>query len=189
MLTDVYDDSQWLINLVENLLSITRISEGKMNMTMSPQLVDEVILEALKHINRKGASHNITTDFKEELLLADMDARLISQVIINLVDNAIKYTPDGSDIKISAVKEQDTIYVSVSDNGEGIPDSKKSEVFKMFYTGENKIVDCRRSLGLGLSLCESIVNAHGGQIILTDNKPHGSVFTFTLKVSEVNLNE
>lgn len=189
LLTDVYDDSQWLINLVENLLSITRISEGKMNVSLSPQLVDEVVLEALKHINRKGESHNIITDFGNDLLLADMDARLISQVIINLVDNAIKYTPDGSDIKISAEKTEDTVYISVADNGEGIPDSKKAEVFKMFYTGENKVADCRRSLGLGLSLCESIVNAHGGQITLTDNKPHGSVFTFTLKASEVNLNE
>ena len=189
LLTDVYNDSQWLINLVENLLSITRISEGRMNVTMSAQLVDEVILEALKHINRKGESHNITIDFDDELLLADMDARLISQVIINLVDNAIKYTPDGSEIKISAEKTEDTVYISVADNGKGIPDSKKAAVFKMFYTGENKVADCRRSLGLGLSLCESIVNAHGGKITLTDNKPHGSVFTFSLKASEVNLNE
>lgn len=189
LLTDVYDDSQWLINLVENLLSITRISEGRMNVTMSAQLVDEVITEALKHTNRKGENHNITTDFGDELLLADMDARLISQVVINLVDNAIKYTPDGSNIKIRAEKDKDIIYISVADNGGGIPDDKKQEVFKMFYTGENKVADCRRSLGLGLSLCESIVNAHGGQITLTDNIPNGSVFTFTLKASEVNLNE
>ncbi len=160
-----------------------------MNVTMSAQLVDEVITEALKHTNRKGANHNITTDFGDELLLADMDARLISQVVINLVDNAIKYTPEGSDIKIRAKKDKDIIYVSVADNGGGIPDDKKQEVFKMFYTGENKVADCRRSLGLGLSLCESIVNAHGGQITLTDNKPIGSVFTFTLKASEVNINE
>ncbi len=189
LLTDVYDDSQWLINLVENLLSISRISEGRMNVNMSPQLVDEVVTEALKHTNRKGANHNITTDFGDELLLSDMDARLISQVVINLVDNAIKYTPDGSDIKISTKKDKDIIYVSVADNGIGIPDDKKQEVFKMFYTGENKVADCRRSLGLGLSLCESIINAHGGQITLTDNKPTGSVFTFNLKASEVNLNE
>ncbi len=189
LLSDVYDDSQWLINLVENLLSITRISEGRMNVSMSAQLVDEVVIEALKHTNRKGAKHNITTDFGDELLLANMDARLISQVIINLVDNAIKYTPDGSDIKISAKKDKDIVYVSIADNGDGIPDDKKQEVFKMFYTGENKVADCRRSLGLGLSLCESIVNAHGGEITLTDNQPTGSIFTFTLKASEVNLNE
>ncbi len=189
LLTDVYDDSQWLINLVENLLSITRISEGRMNLTMSAQLVDEVITEALRHIDRKGAKHNIITEFSDELLLANMDARLISQVIINLVDNAIKYTPAGSNIRVGAVKDGNTIKISVADNGPGVPDDEKSEVFRMFYIGENKVADCRRSTGLGLPLCESIVNAHGGKIILTDNEPTGSIFTFTLTASEVNLNE
>ncbi len=189
LLTDVYDDSQWLISLVENLLSVSRISEGRMNMQMSVQLVSEVITEALRHVNRKGAKHNITTDFGDDLLLANMDARLISQVIINLVDNAIKYTPEGSNIKVSAHKDGENIKISVADNGDGIPDEKKTEVFKMFYTGENKVVDCRRSLGLGLSLCRSIVNAHGSEIYLTDNVPSGAVFTFTLKSSEVNLYE
>ncbi len=189
LLTDIYDDSQWLINLVENLLSITRISEGRMNMHISAQLVDEVIAEALRHITRKGASHNITTDLGNALLLANMDARLIIQVIINLVDNAIKYTPSGSEIKITAQSHGNTISISVADNGPGIPDNQKATIFKMFYTGEHKVVDCRRSLGLGLSLCESIINAHGGEIKVTDNQPHGCIFTFTLKASEVNLNE
>ncbi len=189
LLTDVYDDSQWLINLVENLLSITRINEGRMNMTMSPQLVDEVINEALRHIGRNGDTHNITTEFSDELLLADMDARLISQVIVNLVDNATKYTPVGSAIKITASKFDGKILISVVDNGRGIPDDKKADAFRMFYIGESKVADCRRSLGLGLALCESIVHAHGGEITLTDNIPQGCVFTFTLKASEVNLNE
>ncbi len=189
LLKDVYDDSQWLINLVENLLSVTRISEGRMNIKVSAQLIGEVIAEALLHIGRKGENHNITTDFCDDLLLADMDARLICQVVINLVENAVKYTPDGSDIKISTRHEGNTVLVSVADNGPGIDDEKKEDVFKMFYTGENKTSDCRRSLGLGLYLCRSIVNAHGGKITLTDNLPHGCIFTFTLKSSEVHLNE
>ena len=189
LLKDVYDDSQWLINLVENLLSVTRISEGRMNMTVSAQLISEVITEALQHIARKSEKHNISTDFCDDLLLADMDARLICQVIINLVENAVKYTPDGSDIKISTKHKGNTVLISVADNGPGIDADKKEDVFKMFYTGENKTSDCRRSLGLGLYLCKSIVNAHGGEIELTDNKPHGCIFTFTLKSSEVHLNE
>ena len=189
ILGDIYDDSQWLINLVENLLSISRINEGKMNLHMSAQLVDEVVNEALCHIHRKRTDHNITAESSEGLLLANIDVRLIVQVLINLVDNAIKYTPAGSDIKISAKKNGDMIEVSVADNGPGIPDSIKKKVFQMFYTGENKIADSHRSLGLGLSLCESIISAHGGELILADNQPHGCVFTFTLKASEVDLNE
>ena len=187
--TDIFDDSQWLISLVENLLSVTRIEEGRMNFNMSVQLMDEVIDEAMKHINRKGAEHNVTVDCKDELLLARMDAKLIIQVIINLVDNAIKYTPVGSDIQITAENKEGFISVSVADDGNGIPDHIKPRVFEMFYTGDNKIADSRRSLGLGLALCKSIIHAHGGEITLTDNLPHGSIFTFTIPSGEVNINE
>ncbi|MBO5253193.1 MAG: sensor histidine kinase KdpD [Clostridia bacterium] len=187
--TDIFDDSQWLISLVENLLSVTRIEEGRMNFNMSVQLMDEVIDEALKHISRKGADHNISIDCKDELLLARMDAKLIIQVIINLVENAIKYTPADSDIRIVAENMNGYVSVSVSDNGSGISDTEKARVFEMFYTGDNKSADSRRSLGLGLALCRSIINAHGGEITLTDNDPHGCVFTFTIPSGEVNINE
>jgi len=187
--TDIFDDSQWLISLVENLLSVTRIEEGRMNFNMSVQLMDEVIDEAMKHINRKGDEHNITVEYRDELLLARMDAKLIIQVMINLVDNAIKYTPVGSDIRITAENTDGFVSVSVADNGNGIPNHMKSRVFEMFYTGDNKIADSRRSLGLGLALCKSIVHAHGGEIILTDNLPNGSIFTFTIPSDEVTINE
>ncbi|MBQ8640152.1 MAG: sensor histidine kinase KdpD [Lachnospiraceae bacterium] len=187
--TDISDDSQWLISLVENLLSVTRIEEGRMNFNMSVQLMDEVIEEALKHISRKGAAHNITVEYGDELLLARIDARLIMQVIINIVDNAIKYAPAGSDIRIAAKNQDGMVVVSISDNGAGIPDEMKPRVFEMFYTGDNKIADSRRSLGLGLPLCRSIINAHGGELRLTDHVPHGCVFTFTLPAGEVNINE
>lgn len=187
--TDIFDDSQWLISLVENLLSVTRIEEGRMNFNMSVQLMDEVIDEAMKHISRKGSEHNITVECKNELLLARMDAKLIIQVIINLVDNAIKYTPVGSDIHITAENKNAFVSVSVADTGNGILDHIKPRVFEMFYTGDNKIADSRRNLGLGLALCKSIIHAHGGEITLTDNLPHGSIFTFTIPSGEVNINE
>ncbi|MBR2636121.1 MAG: sensor histidine kinase KdpD [Oscillospiraceae bacterium] len=187
--TDIFDDSQWLISLVENLLSVTRIEEGRMNFNMSVQLMDEIIDEAMKHINRKGIEHNITIDYKDPLLLARMDAKLIIQVIINLVDNAVKYTSSGSKIKITAENKDGFVSVSVADNGTGIPDHIKPRVFEMFYTGDNKVADSRRSLGLGLALCKSIIHAHGGEITLTDNLPHGSIFTFTIPLGEVNINE
>ncbi len=187
--TDIYDDSQWLIGLVENLLSVTRIEEGRMNFNMSVQLMDEVVEEAMKHINRKSSEHSISVEYKDEMLLARIDAKLIMQVIINLVDNAIKYTPVGSYIQVITEKREDVIAVSVADNGNGIPDTMKKHVFEMFYTGEHKIADSRRSLGLGLPLSRSIVNAHGGEITLTDNIPKGCIFTFTIPLDEVNINE
>lgn len=186
---DIYDDSMWLINLVENLLSVTRLEEGRLNLHISAELVDEVIQEALRHVNRLSAEHHITVKNEDDLLLAKMDAKLIVQVLINLVDNAIKYTPSGSNIEISAVRDKHWVILSVSDNGPGISDENKKQVFDMFYSGANKVADSRRSLGLGLSLCKSIINAHGGTISVSDNRPHGTVFTFTLPVEEVQLHE
>ena len=180
--TDIYEDSQWLISLVENLLAVSRIEEGRMQLHLSPELPDEVIREALQHIRIPTAGHRITVDCGEELLLARMDARLISQVIINLVENALKYTPSGSSIEVGAERQGDRVVIRVADDGPGIPDDLKPRVFEMFFTGDRKVADSRRSLGLGLSLCRSIVSAHGGEITLTDNTPSGCIFSFTLPV-------
>lgn len=187
---DIYDDSIWLINLVENLLSITRIEDGRMNLRLSTELVGEVIEEALRHTNRKSSDHTIRVDLPDELLLARMDARLIVQVLINLVDNAVKYTQNGSTIVVSARRREDGFAeISVADDGPGIAPEIQPHVFEMFYTGEHKVADSRRSLGLGLALCKAIVDAHGGTITLTDNPPHGCNFTFTVPLGEVTLHE
>ena len=186
---DIYDDSMWLINLVENLLSVTKLEDGKMKLNLSLELMDEIITEALHHINNKGGTHKIKTINSDEIALVNVDARLIIQVVINLVDNAIKYTPEGSEIVIKTKVIGKNVEVSVADNGYGIPDESKSKVFDMFFCGANSIADSRRSIGIGLSLCKSIVTAHGGKIFVSDNKPQGAVFTFTLPTKEVNLNE
>ena len=186
--TDIYDDSEWLIGVVENLLSITRLNDGRLKFKFTDQLLDEVIAEALRHISRKHDDYKIVTDC-EELVLARMDVRLIMQVLINLVDNAIKYTPPGSVIFIRGRKTDRRAQISVEDNGPGIPEEMKPHVFEMFYTGKKAIADSHRSLGLGLALCHSIVEAHDGTLMLTEHEPHGCNFTFTLPLSEVTLHE
>lgn len=186
---DIYDDSMWLINLVENLLSVTKIEDGKLNIRPQAELLDEIVTEALQHISRKKTEHTIVYQASEELLLVRVDARMIMQVIINIVDNAIKYTQKESVITISTKKVAQQAIVSISDNGAGIPDEMKPLVFDMFYSGTKNAADSRRSLGLGLSLCKSIIQAHGGEIRLMDNVPHGAVFTFSLPIEEVRLHE
>ncbi len=121
--TDIYDDAMWLINLVENLLAVSKIEEGQLNLHLTEDLIDDVIEEALHHVNRQSVEHVISVENSEEFLLAKMDARLIVQVIINLVDNAIKYTPQGSHIVLSTNKQGDFIVVSVADDGPGIDDT------------------------------------------------------------------
>ena len=187
--SDIYDDAQWLIGLVENLLSITKIANGNVKLHLSDQVVDDIISEALRHIDRRSAEHHITMNCGEIPLLVRVDAGLIMQVLINLVNNAIKYTPAGSTIQITAIQRGDVAEICVSDNGTGIPDELKERVFEMFFTGSNPTSDSRRSLGLGLSLCQVIVHAHHGKMTLKDNLPHGCIFSFTVALSEVNLNE
>ena len=186
---DIDDDSLWLIKLVENLLSVTRIEDGRMDLRMSAELMDEVIAEAMRHTDRNRDGRKIEVSSDEEFILGKMDARLIVQVVINLVDNAVKYTPEGAQLRIHTGKKDGMVVVSVSDTGPGIPDEQKSKVFDMFYTGTNRAADGRRSLGLGLGLCRSIIRAHGGEIWVSDNKPQGAVFTFTLPAEEVTLHE
>lgn len=186
--TDIYDDSEWLISVVENLLSITRLNDGRLKLKFTDQLMDEVIAEALRHISRKHEGHKIVVEC-EELILARMDVRLILQVLINLVDNAVKYTPAGSEICIRAMKENKQVKITVEDNGPGISDEMKAHVFEMFYTGKNTVADSHRSLGLGLALCRSIIEVHEGNLTVEDNTPHGCIFSFKLPLSEVILNE
>jgi len=187
--SDIYDDSMWLINLVENLLSVSRMEDGKMILHMQTELMDEIVTEALRHIDKRGSQHHIKVIHEDDMLLAKMDGRLIMQVIINLVDNAIKYTPQGTNIFIKVKKEMEWIVVEVADTGAGIPNDEKVRVFEMFYTGGKPVADSRRSIGLGLFLCKSIIEAHGGKMQLYDHVPCGSVFRFTLPAGEVNLNE
>lgn len=189
MYTDIYDDAMWLINLVENLLSVSRLEEGRMILHVSTELIDEVVAEALRHINRKSAEYRLNVRGGKEYLLAQIDAKLIVQVIINIVDNAIKYTPPGSEIDIGWKQEGNFIFISIADNGPGISDQAKPHIFDMFYSASNHIADSRRSMGLGLALCKSIVNAHGGEISVADNPPHGAVFTFSVPAGEVELHE
>lgn len=184
--TDIYDDAMWLVDLVENLLSVTRIENGTMDIHVEPELVDEVFREALGHLDRHAADHVITCALADDLLLARMDARLIVQVVINLVNNAIKYTPVGSHITLSAEKQGGMVSVRVADDGPGVPDEAKPRLFDMFYTAAGGKGDSRRGLGLGLALCRSIVQAHGGEITVTDNTPRGAAFSFTLEQAEVS---
>lgn len=186
--TDIYDDSEWLIGVVENLLSITRLNDGRLKFKFTDQLLDEVIAESLRHISRKHDDYKIVADC-EELVLVRMDVRLIIQVLVNLIDNAIKYTPPGSVICIRGIKTDGKAQISVEDNGPGIPEEMKPHIFEMFYTGKTTVADSHRSLGLGLALCHSIIEAHNGTLILTDHAPHGCNFIFTLPLSEVTLNE
>lgn len=185
---NIYDDSQWLTNLVENVLSVTRIEDGKMNLKMADELLNDIIEEALKHVSRDVSKHDLHVYLSDDLLLVKVDSHLIMQVIINMVDNSIKHTQEGSTIIVRSYKHGKHAVVTVADNGPGIPDVDKPHIFDMFYTVD-KTPDSSRSLGIGLALCKSIIEAHNGTITVKDNHPVGTLFTVTLPLEEVEIHE
>ena len=185
---DIYNDAVWLRALVENLLSITRADEGRLNLKIQPEMISEVIEEALRHANRRIADYDVKVNSDNTLLMAKMDVRLILQVVVNLINNAVDYTPEGSKISIDTVDEGDGfIRVSVTDNGPGLHPGEENRVFDMFYNGIEGSADRRRGMGIGLALCKSIVEEHGGKIGVHPAKPHGCVFWFTLPKAEVDM--
>ena len=145
----------------------------------------ETAAECLETVRRMRPHH---ADGADDLLMAKMDVRLIVQVIINIVNNAIKYTPVGSNIVLSARKQENWVCVQIADDGPGISHEAKAHLFDMFYTAGQGSADSRRGLGLGLSLCKSIVNAHGGEITVADQQPHGAIFTFSIFVLDFSCN-
>ena len=186
---DIYDDAQWLTELVENLLYATRIEEGRMTLNPSAELLSDIVDEAVAHTRRKTRKGAVRVIHSEELLLVRADARLAVQVIVNLIDNAFKYAGENASVTVTDGRCGGMAEVLVTDDGPGVADSEKERVFEKFFCGQAPVADDRRRLGLGLYLCRAIIQAHGGMIEVRDNQPHGAVFRFTLPLEEVTLHE
>ncbi len=186
---DIYYDAQWLTGMVENLLSASRMNEGRLNLNITTELIDDLIGEAVRHIGKRLEAFEFRWEKPDRFLFVKADARLIVQVVLNLLDNATKYAPPGSHIWVGARREGSRILVSVEDDGPGIPDDQKPYIFDLFYTSGNPAGDSRRGLGVGLALCQSILKAHGGIIRVADREPAGVRFEFTLPEEEVDIHE
>ena len=182
--SDIYEDSLWLTDLVENLLASTRLEGGAASLQLSDELIEDIFAEAAAHIHADNG-HSVITEPLSEMLMVRVDSRLIVQVLVNLIGNALKYTPAGSVIRLSAKREGEFAVISVADDGPGISDGEKEHIFDLFFVGNSAASSGRKSLGLGLALCRSIVDSHGGRIWVEDNSPHGAVFSFTLPTEEV----
>nr|WP_317402072.1 sensor histidine kinase KdpD [uncultured Gemmiger sp.] len=178
--TAIYDDTNWLINMTENLLVATHLETDKESFKMSPELIEDLFQSVVAHLDRRAAEHHISVHLEDATLMAAMNARLIQRVIINIMNNAIQYTPKESNIELSAIKKGNVVQISVTDDGPGIPNDAKRHLFDLFYTAGQGKADCQRGLGLGLNLCQSIVAMHGGKIDVLDHMPAGTTFQFTL---------
>ncbi len=183
--SDISEEIVWLSDLVENILSMTRISEQKIVLHKQDEVIDDVIGEAVKHTERLLRDRQFHVKLPDEVVTAPMDGKLIAQVVINLLENAVRHTPPDSEISLTVHAESE-LTVSVADTGNGIPDAIRDHLFERFVTQASDIVDGRQGLGLGLSICKTIIEAHGGTISVSDNVPKGSIFTFTLPMEETD---
>lgn len=185
LLRGIYQDADWLKSLVENILSLTRLQDGKILVHKEMEAIEEIIGCAVAHMERSYPDREIQVETPQEFRLVPMDAKLIEQVIVNLLDNAVKHTASREEIAVSAAYTEKNISVTVRDGGEGIPDDDVPNLFQIFYTSKTRSSDVRRGIGLGLTICETVIKAHGGTITgrnRTDAK--GAEFVFTLPLEE-----
>jgi len=187
LVSDIKEDSQWLIRMVENLLSVTRINESSMNVAKTPEAAEEVVSESVMRVRNKFAGCHISVKVPDDLLLVPMDATLIEQVIINLLENAIKHSETGTLIELTVKKSKQEAVFEVSDNGEGIPEQELPTLFDGYSTRKSKTPDSSRGMGIGLSICRSIIKAHNGSIEAVNKKGGGAVFRFTLPLDGSDL--
>lgn len=174
LLLNIKNDSVWLINSVENILSFMRVEEG-INLKLQIDSVEELFGDILSRmVNR--VPQKLVLDLPKEPIYTKMDIQLMGKVLLNLVDNASKYSPMDSKITLKAFVIKNRLIYEVIDEGDGIEDNQKRKVFDRYITSASSTSKQRKGLGLGLAICKSIVEAHGGRIIVKDNQPKGSIF-------------
>ncbi|MGN0312977.1 MAG: DUF4118 domain-containing protein [Lachnospiraceae bacterium] len=185
LLRGIYQDADWLKSLVENILSLTRLQDGRVVVHKEMEAMEEIVGSAISHVEKVYSDRQIEVDTPEEFHLVPMDARLVEQVVSNLLENAVKHTMPDQEIRVIISYEDNNVVVSVKDAGEGIPKEDIPQLFQIFYTSEKRAADVKKGIGLGLTICETVVKAHGGSIIAQNRTDGpGAEFIFRLPLSE-----
>jgi two-component system sensor histidine kinase KdpD len=172
-----HEESERLSRWVGNLLQMTRLESGNVQAVKEWQPLEEVVGTTLLHLEKMLTNHPLKPDLPDDLPLVMIDSILIEQVLVNLLENAIKYTPPGSPIDLSAWAEGQEVIVEVADHGPGLPSGEEERIFDKFYRVHPTDAG---SIGLGLTICKAIVEAHGGRIWAANRAGGGAVFRFTL---------
>ena len=179
-LNDIIQESDWLIRMVENLLSITHISAQTMKVKKTDEIAEEVIAAAVSHFNAIVPS-GISVSVPDEPIIVPMDATLIEQVLINLLDNAVKHSGSNPKISLSLEAGENDAVFTVTDNGSGIDENEIAYIFEYGKTKEDSYrTDSSRGFGIGLPTCKTLIESHSGKIWAENNPDGGSRFSFSL---------
>lgn len=185
LLADVNEDAQWLIRMVENLLSITRISGEQTRINKEYEAVEEIVADAVhKFEKRFPNSVKVEVEVPEDVLMVPMDATLIGQVLLNLFENALFHGGGITRLHLSVQQENGFACFRVSDNGSGIPKEKLPVIFEGIGSGAVTRTDVKKNMGIGLSVCRTIVKAHGGRMTAENLSGGGACFCFYLPIKE-----
>jgi len=179
-LSGIEEEVGKLERIVENLLDLGRVEGGRLRLDKQPTDLTELVRNVVQVMKTLSTEHNFECDFASEPLMAIVDTKRIEQVLRNLLDNAIKYSPSGGTISVQGNLEKSKILISVTDQGIGIPADAWDKIFERFYRAENAITLRMRGAGLGLSVCQGIVEAHGGHIWVESQPGMGSSFSLSL---------
>lgn len=187
LISHVRDDAQWLVRLVENMLSITRFNEQTVQICKVPQAAEEIAAEAVGKFKKRFNAIPVRVSVPDELLMVPMDATLIEQVLINLMENAIQHGQTTTRLELHLRREDGLAVFEVADNGKGIPREAFPHLFEGYlsHTHEGHS-DAKRNMGIGLSVCLSIVEAHGGTMEAENRAHGGAIFRFTIPLEEDN---
>lgn len=185
MLQSIKEDSVWLVRMVENLLSVTRIDSGNVKITKSPTVLDELLESVLAKFKKRYPTQKVAVVIPEELLIVPMDAMLIEQVLVNILENAVMHGEGMTYLELKVHVQNGAAYFEIRDNGCGIPKEKMQELFRGFYEQKEAPADSqKKNTGIGLSVCATIINAHGGTISAENLPEGGALFRFTLRLEE-----
>jgi len=177
-LQSIYEDADWLNELVENILQATRFEEGNVRLNIDEEAAEEIIAGAVALVKKHAEKHKIHVNMPADIILIRVDGVLIRQVLVNLLNNAINYSPEESEITVSVYSENNRVIFEVKDNGPGMIDADLPYVFEQYHRSSSRSIMNRKGLGLGLYLCKSIIEAHNGEISISKNHPKGTIVSF-----------
>jgi two-component system sensor histidine kinase KdpD len=180
MLQTLVDESNRLARRVENLLELARLKSGNIVIDRQWHVLVEVLGVSISRLHAELMDHHIRVDVPDEFPLLWISDTLFEQVFVNLIENAIRYTPPGSNLCISARASWDHVEISFADDGPGLASGSEHTIFEPFLRGDVVVANGERGMGLGLAICHGVVRAHGGTILAVNRKEGGAEFKITL---------
>ncbi len=185
LLDEINKDARWLVRMTENLLSVTKFSDSDVALRKTEEVVEEIVSSAIVKFHRNYPEMPVQVHRPEDILLAPMDATLIEQVLINLFENVVMHADTATRITLTISSQPGRVTIEVSDNGSGIPPLQLPRIFDGYPALHSTFVsDSRRNMGIGLSVCNSIIRAHGGKMKAYNNNEGGASFSFWLPCEE-----